>query len=75
MKQLSSFSLLSMDSVSHSSALSDDSATPRIIKNIERISKRYRDYVQSEITEDIDTRSEQVKRIKKLQEKESKDSK
>jgi hypothetical protein len=53
----------------------DDSTTPRIIKNIERVSIRYREYVKSETDEELNNESVQIQKIKELRKKERKETK
>ncbi len=49
--------------------IQDDSNTPRIVKNIERMSDRYRKYIESEMAEELDNQAEQAERVKKLKAK------
>jgi hypothetical protein len=67
MSELSGFALLHMDS-SNGGGITDDSVTPRIVKNIDRISNKYREYIKSEITEGQDSQSEQAEKVKRLNE-------
>lgn len=64
MNQLNGFPLIYLDSLT--TPTPDDSTTPRIVKNIERVADRYRKYIDSEITEELDSQAEQAERVKKL---------
>lgn len=73
MKQLTGvFSNVSMDSAAN---YLDESSTPRIVRNIERVSIRYREYIKSETDEELNNETEQKQKIKELRKKDPKASK
>jgi NADPH-dependent ferric siderophore reductase len=56
-------------SIESASSYLDESSAPAIIKNIERVSKRYREYIKIETNEELDNESEQIQKIKELKKK------
>lgn len=47
----------------------DYSSVPKIVKNIQKVSDSYRDYVQTEINEELDNQSKQAEKIAKVRKK------
>lgn len=67
MSYLNNFDTLQLNSfASTDSSIHEESSVPRIVKNIEEISERYRRHLETEINEDLDKQDKQVKDIRKL---------
>lgn len=66
MSQINGFPLVYQDAMTNESDSKDDSATPRIVKNLERMTIQYRKYVDSEIFEEQKNRDQQAENVERL---------
>jgi len=65
---ISGFGIL-FSETSDKNTINEDNTAPRIVKNIERVSRRFREYVDSEINEEIVNQTEQQEKVKELRKK------
>lgn len=67
MNRIQTIALVNLSSLSKN--IQDDSLTPNIVRNIEKMAEKYQKFIDSEIVEEQTNQSVQAEKVKKLKEK------